>query len=81
LRRHPQTVERFHDRFGQFAGTAAVQGCAGTDADDCFVSSFSHAAAALLKPDMSDARNRLIEARELFRVGRCRRRQSIRARS
>jgi AraC-like DNA-binding protein len=51
----PQTVERFHDRFGQFAATPAVQGCASTDADDSFVATFSHATAALLEPDLSDA--------------------------
>jgi AraC-like DNA-binding protein len=51
----PRTVERFHDRFGQFAATPAVQGCAGTDADDRFVATFSHAAAALLDPVLSDA--------------------------
>jgi AraC-like DNA-binding protein len=51
----PQTVERFHERFGQFAATPCVQGCASTDADDSFVASFSHAWAALQDLDVSDA--------------------------
>ena len=51
----PQLVELFHQRFGQFAATAAVQGCAGTAADESFTTTFSHAAAALLEPDTSDA--------------------------
>lgn len=51
----PQTVERFHDRFGQFAATPAVQGCASAQADDAFVAAFAHAAAALLVPGVSDA--------------------------
>ncbi|MED5619924.1 helix-turn-helix transcriptional regulator [Ideonella sp. BN130291] len=51
----PQTVQRFHDRFGQFAATPALQGCASADADDAFVSTFSHASAALLEPEVSDA--------------------------
>jgi AraC-like DNA-binding protein len=51
----PQTVERFHDRFGQFSAVPAVQGCASTDADDSFVATFSRATAALLEPDVSDA--------------------------
>ncbi len=51
----PQTVERFHDRFGQFSALPAVQGCASTDADDTFVATFGHARAALSEPDVSDA--------------------------
>src|SRR3954467_14014861 len=34
----PPLVELFHERFGQFAGTAAVQGCAGLAADEAFTS-------------------------------------------
>jgi AraC-like DNA-binding protein len=51
----PQLVELFHERFGQFAATPAVQGCVGTAADEAFTSTFSHAAAALLEPDTSAA--------------------------
>ena len=51
----PQTVERFHDRFGQFSAVPAVQGSASTAADDSFVATFSRASAALLEPDVSDA--------------------------
>lgn len=51
----PQLVELFHERFGQFAATPPVQGCLGTAADEAFTSTFSHAAAALLEPDTSDA--------------------------
>lgn len=51
----PQTVERFHDRFGQFSAVPALQGCASTDADDSFVATFGRAAAALVEPDVSDA--------------------------
>jgi AraC-like DNA-binding protein len=51
----PQLVEQFHERFGQFSATPAVQGCAGTAADEAFTTTFSHAAAALQEPDTSDA--------------------------
>jgi AraC-like DNA-binding protein len=51
----PQTVQRFHDRFGQFAATPAVQGCASIGADDSFVATFRHAEAALLDPEASEA--------------------------
>lgn len=47
----PHTVERFHDRFGQFSAIPAVQGSACTDADDAFVATFSHAKAALSHAD------------------------------
>lgn len=49
----PQTVERFHERFGQFAATPAVQGCASTRADKEFLSTFGHATSALLEPEAS----------------------------
>jgi AraC-like DNA-binding protein len=51
----PQTVERFHDRFGQFSAVPPVQGCASTDADDSFVATFDRATTALLESDVSDA--------------------------
>lgn len=51
----PQTVARFHERFGQFAALPAVQGCASTEADAGFAASFSHAMAALLDDDASAA--------------------------
>jgi AraC-like DNA-binding protein len=51
----PQTIERFHDRFGQFSALPAVQGCASTDADEGFVTTFDHATAALLEPSVSHA--------------------------
>lgn len=51
----PETVERFHDRFGQFSALPALQGCASTDADDNFMATFDRAATALLEPGVSDA--------------------------
>lgn len=51
----PQTVDRFHDRFGQFAATPAVQGCASTDADEAFLATFGHATAAQLDAEASNA--------------------------
>lgn len=51
----PQLVERFHDRFGQFAATPAVQGCASAHPDEAFSAAFGHATAALATPDVSDA--------------------------
>lgn len=51
----PQTVERFHERFGQFAATPAVQGCASTSADEAFLTTFGHATTALLDPEASHA--------------------------
>lgn len=51
----PQLVETFHERFGQFAATPALQGAASTAADEVFAATFNHAAAALLEPDSSDA--------------------------
>jgi AraC-like DNA-binding protein len=51
----PQLVERFHDRFGQFAATPALQSCAGTAADDAFVATLGHATAALHDPEASHA--------------------------
>jgi AraC-like DNA-binding protein len=41
------TVDRFHERFGQFAAIAPVQGCAATPADGAFRAVFEHASAAL----------------------------------
>lgn len=51
----PQTVERFHDRFGQFAATPTVQGCASAHAEEVFLAAFGHATAALGEPDVSEA--------------------------
>lgn len=51
----PTLIERFHQRFGQFAGQPAVQGSASAKADDDFCASFSHAMTALQSPDVSDA--------------------------
>lgn len=51
----PPLVERFHERFAQFAATPAVQSCASAVADEAFQASFSHAAAALLDPESSQA--------------------------
>lgn len=51
----PEAIERFHHRFGQFAATPAVQGCASTSADEAFELTFSHAAAALVAHDTSFA--------------------------
>lgn len=50
----PQSVERFHQCFGQFSATPAVQGCARAEADGTFLATFGHAMAALLAPDVSD---------------------------
>ena len=43
----PTLIERFHERFGQFAATPAVQGCASTVADADFATTFNHALTAL----------------------------------
>lgn len=51
----PPLVELFHQRFGQFAGTPAVQGCASTVADDAFAATFGHALAALQDAEASEA--------------------------
>jgi AraC-like DNA-binding protein len=51
----PQTVERFHDRFGQFSATPVVQGCANAHADDTFLATFGHAMAAQEGLDVTDA--------------------------
>jgi AraC-like DNA-binding protein len=51
----PQIVDRFHERFGQFAATPAVQGCASTRANEAFLTTFSHATAAQLDPEASHA--------------------------
>lgn len=51
----PQTVERFHDHFGQFAAAPTVQGCASAHPDEAFLAAFGHATAALEAPDVSDA--------------------------
>lgn len=50
----PHTVERFHERFGQFSATPAVQGCARAPADAPFLAAFGHAMSALDAPDVSD---------------------------
>lgn len=51
----PQTVERFHARFGQYAGVPAMQGGAGTEADPAFAATFDHACAALSDAEASEA--------------------------
>src|SRR5690606_3923254 len=51
----PKLVESFHERFGQFAAIAPIQGSAGAQADDAFVNTFSHAVVALRDPGTSDA--------------------------
>lgn len=51
----PPLVERFHERFGQFAATPPLQGCAGTPADDAFAATLEHASAALRDPEASNA--------------------------
>lgn len=43
----PELVEQFHQRFGQFAAVAPVQGCAGLAADAAFEGSYMRAVAAL----------------------------------
>lgn len=51
----PTLIERFHQRFGQFAAQAALQGSASSQADEDFCASFSHALTALQSPEASDA--------------------------
>lgn len=51
----PRIVERFHERFAQFAATPAVQSCAGTAADEAFLATFEHASAALNDAESSAA--------------------------
>ena len=50
-----QTVERFHECFGQFAAVPPVQGSASTQADGAFRAAFDHALAALSDDDSSAA--------------------------
>lgn len=51
----PQLVERFHQRFPQFGGQAALVGCAGTRADEALPASFRQAVAALQDEQASEA--------------------------
>lgn len=51
----PPLVELFHERFGEFAATPAVQGCASLAADEGFAATFGHAAAALEDSESSQA--------------------------
>ena len=51
----PPLVELFHERFGQFAATPAVQGCASLAADEAFAATFGHAVAALEDGEASQA--------------------------
>ena len=51
----PPMVEQFHDRFGQFAATAALQGCASSVADEAFTATMNHATAALQDSEASQA--------------------------
>ena len=51
----PPLVELFHDRFGQFAATAALQGCASSMADEVFTATMNHATAALQDGEVSQA--------------------------
>ena len=51
----PPLVELFHERFGQFAATPVVQGCASLLADEAFTATFGHAAAALEDSEASQA--------------------------
>jgi AraC-like DNA-binding protein len=51
----PPLVARFHERFGQFAGTPALQDCASLTTDDALVATFSHAMAALTDMEASQA--------------------------
>ena len=51
----PPLVELFHERFGQFAATPAVQGCASLAADEAFAATFGHAVAALEDSETSQA--------------------------
>jgi len=50
----PQLVERFHERFGQFAGIAAVQSCASSVADEAFVATFGHARPIIRTSQMTE---------------------------
>jgi AraC-like DNA-binding protein len=47
-------IEAFHDRFGQFLGLSGIRSCRTTSADEPFVSTFAHAAAALQSAEVSD---------------------------
>ncbi|MEJ6007041.1 helix-turn-helix transcriptional regulator [Paucibacter sp. AS339] len=51
----PGMIERFYQRFGQFAAQPSLQGSASSEADEDFCTSFSHALTALKSPDASDA--------------------------
>lgn len=64
----PEMIELFHDRFGQFASTASVQGCASSIADEEFSATFSHALVALQGSESSLAvrEHRALEVLLLF---------------
>ncbi len=51
----PELVERFHQRFGQFAALAAVRHCASPRADMMLQEAFGRAAAALNDAQATDA--------------------------
>ncbi len=51
----PALIERFFQRFGQFAASPRLQGCAATAADLAFASTFEHATQALDDPHRSSA--------------------------
>ncbi|MCV2367566.1 hypothetical protein [Roseateles oligotrophus] len=44
----PALSGRFHEQFGQFAGTPPVQGCASSAVDENFTAAFGLAMSALL---------------------------------
>jgi AraC-like DNA-binding protein len=51
----PPLVERFHERFGQFAAMPPLRTCARTVADETFVATLGHATAAVQDPEASHA--------------------------
>ncbi|MCE1181126.1 MAG: helix-turn-helix transcriptional regulator [Rhodocyclales bacterium] len=51
----PSLIEGFYQRFGQFTVLAKLQGCAITQADQAFATTFEHASAALSNPVSSIA--------------------------
>ena len=58
----PSLIEKFHQSFGQFSATPALQGSARSVADGAFATTFAHALAALAD---NEASHQAIEGRAL----------------
>ncbi len=63
----PALVARFHQRFGQFAATPALQGCASAEADEDFAATFGHAFKAL-QADAASSASAAVREHRAFEV-------------